>query len=147
MTDGASPITFAENLKGADLEEGTAFAPRFDDKGLIPAIAVHADTGEVLMFAWMNADALRNTIATGEAWYWSRSRNELWHKGATSGQIQKLREMRVDCDQDVVLLRVVPEREGACHVGYRSCFYRSVQRTADGGVELKFEETEKVGKK
>ena len=147
MSEGASRIAFAQDLHGTDLEEGTAFAPRFDDKGLIPAIAAHAETGEVLMFAWMNDEALRNTIETGEAWYWSRSRGELWHKGETSGQIQKVREIRTDCDQDVILLRVVPEREGACHVGYRSCFFRSLRRTADGGVELKFEETEKVGKK
>ena len=82
--------------------------------------------------------------STGEAWYWSRSRNELWHKGATSGQIQKITEIRTDCDQDVILLKVVPEREGACHVGYRSCFYRSVHTDEDGKTRLVFEETGKV---
>lgn len=142
--DDASGIEFAEDLPRAALEEGETFAPRFDEHGLIPAIATHAETGEVLMVAWMNAAALKNTIASGEAWYWSRSRGELWHKGATSGQIQKVREIRTDCDQDAILLRVVPEKEGACHVGYRACFYRSVQRTGDGGVRLQFEETEKV---
>lgn len=146
MTGGQAPIIFATGLPDAEIEEGETFAPRFDGAGLIPAIATHADTGEVLMFAWMNADALRNTISSGEAWYWSRSRNELWHKGATSGQIQKVREIRTDCDQDVILLRVLPEKEGACHVGYRSCFYRSVRQGVDGSVQLTFEETDKVGK-
>jgi phosphoribosyl-AMP cyclohydrolase len=144
MPPDAAGIAFSDGLGKADLEEGTDFAPRFDADGLIPAIATQADTGEILMFAWMNADALKHTLATGEAWYWSRSRNELWHKGATSGQIQKITEIRTDCDQDVILLKVVPEREGACHVGYRSCFYRSVHTDEDGQTRLVFEETGKV---
>ena len=144
-TDDPSSVTFAENLPKNELEEGDRFAPAFDANGLIPAIAQHADTGEILMFAWMNADALSKSIETGEAWYFSRSRGELWHKGATSGQIQDIREIRTDCDQDVILLSVVPRRDGACHVGYRSCFYRSVQSDNAGGVSLTFEETEKVG--
>ena len=144
MTDPVSGIVFANNLEKAELEEGETFAPQFDENGLIPAVAAHADTGEILMVAWMNADALRKTLSDGEAWYWSRSRRELWHKGATSGQIQKVVEIRVDCDQDVILLRVRPESEGACHVGYRSCFYRSVAREKGGGVRLQFEETKKV---
>jgi phosphoribosyl-AMP cyclohydrolase len=146
VIETAPPIRFADGLSKDRLEEGDEFAPRFDPDGLIPAIAVHAETDEILMFAWMNAEALRNTLVSGEAWYWSRSRNELWHKGATSGQIQKIVEIRTDCDQDVLQLRVMPEREGACHVGYRSCFYRSVQKTDDGNVRLRFEETEKVSK-
>ena len=144
MSDPTARIVFAENLDKAELEEGERFAPRFDADGLIPAITTHAETGEVLMFAWMNAESLKRTIASGEAWYWSRSRSELWHKGATSGQIQTVTEMRIDCDQDVILLCVVPQKEGACHVGYRSCFYRSVQKEEGGGVRLAFEETEKL---
>ena len=143
---GDAPFGFspAAALSRKELEEGNVFAPRFDADGLIPAIAQHTETGDVLMFAWMNADALGNTIETGEAWYWSRSRNELWHKGATTGQIQKITEIRTDCDQDVILLQVVPQRAGACHVGYNSCFFRSVQKSESGDIRLTFEETEKV---
>ena len=110
------------------LERGDVLAPAFDANGLIAAIATHAETGEVLMFAWMNAQALERTLATGEAHYFSRSRNELWHKGATSGQIQLVEEVRIDCDQDCVWLKVTPEGDGgACHVGFRSCFYRVIE--------------------
>jgi phosphoribosyl-AMP cyclohydrolase len=109
------------------LEHGDVLAPRFDANGLIAAIATHADTGEVLMFAWMNAEALARTLDTGEAHYFSRSRNELWHKGATSGQIQSVVEARIDCDQDAVWLKVRPQGDGgACHTGARSCFYRVI---------------------
>ena len=109
------------------LEHGAALAPRFDADGLIAAVATHADTGEVLMFAWMNAEALAKTRATGEAHYFSRSRNELWRKGATSGQIQKVVEARIDCDQDAIWLKVLPQGDGgACHTGARSCFYRTL---------------------
>jgi phosphoribosyl-AMP cyclohydrolase len=111
-----------------DLEQGETLAPRFDANGLIAAIATHADTGEVLMFAWMNAEALSRTLETGEAHYFSRSRNELWHKGATSGQIQRVVEARIDCDQDAVWLKVRPQGDGgACHTGARSCFYRVIE--------------------
>lgn len=107
------------------LEHGAELAPRFDEHGLIAAIATHAETGEVLMFAWMNDEALRLTIETSEAHYWSRSRRELWRKGATSGQIQQVVELRVDCDQDCILIKVLPQGDGgACHTGARSCFYR-----------------------
>lgn len=110
------------------LEHGDVLAPRFDANGLIAAVATHADTGEILMFAWMNAEALAKTIETKEAWYFSRSRNELWHKGATSGQIQEVIEAMVDCDQDCIWLRVRPQGDGgACHTGARSCFYRIVE--------------------
>ena len=110
------------------LERGEVIAPRFDANGLIAAIAQHADTGEVLMLAWMNAQALRLTLDTGEAHYFSRSRNALWKKGETSGQVQRIVEMRLDCDQDAVLLKVRPQGDGgACHVGFRSCFYRVVE--------------------
>lgn len=109
------------------LERGAIIAPRFDASGLIAAIAQHADTGEVLMLAWMNAEALRLTLNTGEAHYFSRSRNALWKKGETSGQVQTIVEVRFDCDQDAVLLKVRPQGDGgACHVGFRSCFYRLV---------------------
>ena len=110
------------------LERGSAITPRFNADGLIAAIAVDADDGAVLMFAWMNAEALRLTLDTSEAHYFSRSRNALWKKGETSGQIQTVVEMRFDCDQDAVLLRVRPQGDGgACHVGFRSCFYRVVR--------------------
>ena len=123
MTDA----TFPTAASTEDLELGTVLAPRFDANGLVAAVTTHAETGEVLMLAWMNAQALRLTLDTGEAHYFSRSRGELWKKGETSGQIQKVVEVRVDCDQDAVLLKVLPQGDGgACHVGYRSCFYRVV---------------------
>ena len=110
------------------LEQGATLSPRFDAAGLIAAIATHAGTGEVLMLGWMNAEALERTLATGEAHYFSRSRNELWHKGATSGQIQVIDEIRVDCDQDAVWLKVRPQGDGgACHTGAVSCFYRLIE--------------------
>lgn len=110
----------------ADLETTTALTPRFDDRGLITAVAVDQASREVLMVAYMNAEALRLTINTGEAHYWSRSRQALWHKGATSGQVQTVHELRLDCDQDAVLLRVSQAGGGACHTGRFSCFYRKV---------------------
>jgi phosphoribosyl-AMP cyclohydrolase len=111
-----------------ELERGALLAPRFDANGLIAAIAQHAQTGEVLMIGWMNAQALRQTLDLGQAVYFSRSRNEIWHKGATSGQFQQIVEIRIDCDQDCVLLKVLPQGDGgACHVGFRSCFYRVVE--------------------
>ena len=113
------------------LETGNVLAPRFGPDGLIAAIAQHADTGEVLMLAWMNAEALRATLASGEAVYFSRARQALWKKGETSGQVQVVAEVRIDCDQDAVLLRVRPQGDGgACHVGARTWFFRSV--TPDG---------------
>jgi len=107
------------------LEEGTVLSPRFDSNGLVTVVATEADSGAVLMVAHMNAEALKRSIETGEAWYWSRSRQELWHKGATSGQIQTIVEMRVDCDQDAIWLKVkVGGDGGCCHTGRCSCFYR-----------------------
>ena len=144
MPDRRLVLTLSADLPKEVIEEGNVFAPVFDENGLIPAITAHAETNEVLMFAWMNADSIESTLKSGEAWYWSRSRNELWHKGATSGQIQKVIELRIDCDQDVLLLKVIPERPGACHVGYNSCFYRSVQISEEGTTSLRFEESEKV---
>jgi phosphoribosyl-AMP cyclohydrolase len=110
------------------LEQGTLLAPRFDANGLIAAVATHAETGEILMLAWMNAEALDLTLKTGEAHYYSRSRGALWKKGETSGQVQKLVEARIDCDQDAVWIKVLPQGDGgACHVGFRSCFYRVIE--------------------
>nr|WP_047578717.1 phosphoribosyl-AMP cyclohydrolase [Methylobacterium sp. ZNC0032] len=107
------------------LEEGNMLSPRFDANGLVTVVATEADSGAVLMVAHMNAEALRRSIDTGEAWYWSRSRQELWHKGATSGQVQTIVEMRVDCDQDALWLKVkVAGDGGCCHTGRCSCFYR-----------------------
>jgi phosphoribosyl-AMP cyclohydrolase len=117
------------------LEEGASLTPRYDAQGLITAVATDAVSGDVLMVAHMNAEALERTLATGEAHYWSRSRQELWHKGATSGEIQKLVELRIDCDQDAVWLKVEQQGGGCCHVGYPSCFYRVV-RAADGAPLL-----------
>ncbi|MDR7038351.1 phosphoribosyl-AMP cyclohydrolase [Methylobacterium sp. BE186] len=123
----------------AEVEEGDAFTPRFDANGLVSCIAVDARDGQVLMLAHMNAESLRRTLETGEAWYWSRSRGELWHKGATSGQVQRVVEMRVDCDQDAVLIRVeVGGDGGCCHTGRRACFYRSVSlEPSDGRATLR----------
>jgi phosphoribosyl-AMP cyclohydrolase len=115
----------------AALERGSVLAPRFNSDGLIAAVATDAATGEVLMLAWMNAEALRLTLETGEAHYYSRSRAALWRKGETSGQLQAVRELRVDCDQDAVWMKVsVGGDGGACHVGFRSCFYRVVENGA-----------------
>ena len=114
-------------------EEGLSFSPKFDASGLVTCVATDADSGEVLMVAHMNEDALRKTIESGEAWYFSRSRNALWRKGETSGHTQRVVEIRIDCDQDAIWLRV--EQQGAaCHTGRRSCFYRKV--SADGGGQL-----------
>ena len=122
-----APFTVAADKQA--LERGAELAPRFDEKGLIAAVATHAETGEVLMLAWMNAEALKLTIDTGEAHYFSRSRQALWKKGETSGQVQRVTELRVDCDQDAVWIKVLPQGDGgACHVGFRSCFYRALDQ-------------------
>jgi phosphoribosyl-AMP cyclohydrolase len=115
----------------AALERGAVLAPTFNADGLIAAVATDARSGEVLMLAWMNAEALRLTLDTGHAHYYSRSRRALWKKGESSGQVQTVTELRVDCDQDAVWLKVVPGGDGgACHVGFRSCFYRVVENGA-----------------
>lgn len=118
------------------LETGTLLAPRFDEHGLITAVATDAESGHVLMVAHMNAEALQRTLDTGEAHYWSRSRQELWHKGATSGQRQHIIELRIDCDQDAVWLRVRQDGGGCCHVGYPLCFYRVVRSVGNGEAAL-----------
>jgi phosphoribosyl-AMP cyclohydrolase len=125
-----------------DREEGLALKPKFDASGLVTCVATDAATGEVLMVAHMNDEALHKTITSGEAWYFSRSRNALWRKGETSGHTQRVIEMRIDCDQDAVWLRV--EQQGAaCHTGRRSCFYRNVTES-DGGGRLSFVDAEKL---
>jgi phosphoribosyl-AMP cyclohydrolase len=119
-----------------DIEEGLKFQPKFDAAGFVTCVATDADSGEVLMVAHMNDEALRRTIASGEAWYFSRSRNALWRKGETSGQTQRVVEMRLDCDQDAVWIRV--EQTGAaCHTGRHSCFYRKIDGV-DGDTRLSF---------
>ena len=138
---------FAERATVEQVEEGAELAPKFDDRGLIPAVTTDFESGELLMHGFMNEEALRRTIKTGEAHYYSRSREAVWHKGATSGLVQNIVEMRIDDDQDCVWLRVRVGGNGAsCHVGYRSCFYRSLPTGAlpDAPVTLTFEETEKV---
>jgi phosphoribosyl-AMP cyclohydrolase len=125
-----------------DIEEGLAFRPKFDASGLVTCVATDIGTGEVLMVAHMNDEALRKTIASGEAWYFSRSRNALWRKGETSGQVQRVVEMRMDCDQDAVWIRV--EQTGAaCHTGRRSCFYRAVS-SGEGGAQLSFVDADRL---
>ena len=138
---------FAERATVEQVEEGVELAPKFDDRGLIPAVTTDFESGELLMHGFMNEEALRRTIESGEAHYFSRSREAIWHKGATSGLVQNIIEMRIDDDQDCVWLRVRVGGNGAsCHVGYRSCFYRSLPTGAlpDAPVTLTFEETEKV---
>ncbi|MEM6333175.1 MAG: phosphoribosyl-AMP cyclohydrolase [Planctomycetota bacterium] len=136
--------TFSQRLSVEQVEEGNDLAPKFDADGLIPVVTTDFDSGEVLMHAYMNAEALTKTIELGEAVYWSRSRKVLWHKGATSGLVQIVREMRIDDDQDCVWLRVDVQGGASCHVGYRSCFYRAVPTGDQAGDELAYTETEKV---
>lgn len=127
MTPTDPTPSFPAARTRADLETADSLTPRFDGQGLLPCITVDAASAEVLMLAYMNDQALARTIETGEAWYWSRSRKALWRKGETSGQTQTVVEMRVDCDQDAILLKVrVGGDGGCCHTGRRSCFYRSV---------------------
>ncbi len=126
----------------SDREEGLAFQPKFDASGLVTCVATDAASGDVLMVAHMNEEALRKTIASGEAWYFSRSRDALWRKGETSGQTQRVVEMRMDCDQDAVWIRV--EQQGAaCHTGRRSCFYRAVTGS-NGDTRLSFVDAERL---
>jgi len=127
----------------SEIEEGLAFAPQFGADGLITAVATDAKSGDVLMVAHMNAEALRRTIESGEAWYYSRSRKALWKKGESSGHVQRVVELRVDCDQDALWLKVEQDGPGACHTGRRSCFYRAVPLKA-GGASLEFRDGDKT---
>jgi phosphoribosyl-AMP cyclohydrolase len=134
---------FAVRGTDREIEIGTQFAPKFDEHGLIACIVADANDGEVLMLAHMNEEALVRTIETGDAWFWSRSRQQLWRKGESSGNTLAIQEMRVDCDQDAILLKVQISGNGvACHTGVRSCFYRklTVKQTADKSLSLGFVE-------
>src|SRR5207344_3585430 len=135
------PVSTSEHSH--DREEGLAFQPKFDASGLVTCVATDAATGDVLMVAHMNGEALRRTIESGEAWYYSRSRDALWRKGETSGHTQRVVELRVDCDQDALWLKVEQAGEGACHTGRRSCFYRAVPLGRTGSVTLEFRDAEK----
>ena len=138
-------IKFEERKTIEQVEESTELAPKFDQDGLIPVVTTDFSSGEVLMQGYMNDEAFRQTISIGEAVYYSRSRKTLWHKGKTSGLVQNIKEIRIDDDQDCVWLRVDVKGGASCHVGYRSCFYRSVPFKGDGSkTVLKFEENEKV---
>lgn len=135
---------FKPRLTVQQVEEGLELAPKFDREGLLPVVTTDFQSGELLMHAYMNAEALATTMELGEAVYWSRSRQQLWHKGATSGLVQIVREIRIDDDQDAVWLRVEVQGGASCHVGYRSCFYRSVPFGPSVGGKLTFTEEEKV---
>jgi len=140
-------IFFEKRKSVEQVEESSELAPKFDQNGIIPVVTTDYDTGEVLMQAYMNEEAFKRTIKLGEAVYYSRSRKKIWHKGQTSGLIQKIKEIRIDDDQDCVWLRVDVMGGASCHVGYRSCFYRSIpfgpQQTSSD-TSLQFEEKEKV---
>ena len=142
-------VPFKTRVSIEQVEEGNDLAPKFDDRGLITVVTTDASSGELLMQGYMNAEALRLTVTTGEAHYYSRSRQVLWHKGATSGFVQKVRECLVDDDQDCIWLRVDVAGGASCHVGYRSCFYRRIPTGAElgepaGEVELIWTDTDKV---
>lgn len=141
---------FAERTSVEQVEEGTDLAPKFDEKGVIPCITQHAETREILMFAFMNEEAFRLTIETRLAHYWSRSRQKLWKKGETSGMTQQVQRILIDDDQDCVIIEVTlasPDaggEEASCHVGYRTCFYREVVGQGDEKPVLSFIENEKA---
>jgi phosphoribosyl-AMP cyclohydrolase len=132
----------SNDIEANDVEEGLAFRPKFDASGLVTCVATDAASSEVLMVAHMNDEALRRTIASGEAWYFSRSRGALWRKGETSGQTQRVVEMRMDCDQDAVWIRV-DQTGAACHTGRRSCFYRRID-PGEGGARLTFVDADRL---
>lgn len=136
MSDTSSPA-FSPRGSTADIEQGRDFQPKLDKDGLIAAIVTDADTGTVLMFAWMNAEALKLSLDTGVAHFWSRSRGRIWRKGEESGNTLAIREARVDCDQDAIWLRVSVAGAGvACHTGATSCFYRTISLGGDGPRRL-----------
>ena len=140
-----SEIIFEKRKSVEQIEESTDLAPKFDENGIIPVVTTDYSSGEVLMQGYMNEEAFKKTIETGQAVYFSRSRNVLWHKGKTSGLIQTIKEIRIDDDQDSVWLRVEVTGGASCHVGYRSCFYRSIPLGDNKTkIVLQFEEKEKV---
>jgi phosphoribosyl-AMP cyclohydrolase len=128
----------------SEIEEGLAFAPQFGTDGLVTAVVTDAKSGDVLMVAHMDAEALAKTIESGEAWYYSRSRKKLWKKGESSGHVQRVVELRVDCDQDALWLKVEQQGAGACHTGRRLCFYRVVPLGKGSAVTLEFRDAEKA---
>jgi len=143
-------IEFDKRVTVEQVEEGTSLSPKFDENGVIPCITIHAKTKEVLMFAYMNEEAMKLTITSGFAHYWSRSRKILWKKGETSGMYQKIERILIDDDQDSLVLEVLLDepdkggKEASCHVGYRSCFYREIPiNQVDGKIKLEFIEDEK----
>ena len=141
-----SNVEFEKRKSIEQVEESTELAPKFDEKGLIPVVTTDFSSGEVLMQGYMNEEAFKKTISLGEAVYFSRSRQALWHKGKTSGLIQKIKEIRIDDDQDAVWLSVDIGNGSSCHVGYRSCFYRSIPLGKIENareIKMKFEEKEK----
>jgi phosphoribosyl-AMP cyclohydrolase len=142
-TAGRRGLTVAESMSTKESEEGLVMAPKFDADGLVTCIATDAGSGELLMVAHMNAEALKRTIETGEAWYFSRSRKALWRKGESSGHTQRVAEMRVDCDQDAIWIKVEQHGPGACHTGRRSCFYRVVPLKQTGAITLEFRDADK----
>jgi len=147
MTAAAGKASrFAARGTTQEIEEGLAFAPKFDQDGLISCVVTDATTGEVLMFAHMNEEALARTIETGEAWFYSRSRGTLWRKGESSGHALRVNELRVDCDQDALWIKAQPQGPGACHTGRRSCFYRAVRLESPAGptTQLEFRDGERV---
>jgi len=134
-----------DNIK--EVEEGKYLEPKFDENGLIPVITTDFKTGEVLMHGYMNEESLKKTIETKEAHYWSRSRKKIWHKGQLSGFVQKIKEIRIDDDQDSIWLTVDIGKGASCHVGYRSCFYRSIplgkiKNTKE--LQMEFKENKKI---
>ena len=140
----ADQSAFAKPGPTQEVEEGRALTPKFDADGLITAVVTDVASGELLMVAHMNADALAKTIESREAWYFSRSRRALWRKGETSGHVQRIVEMRIDCDQDAVWIKVEQEGPGACHTGRRSCFYRALPLGKAGAVTLEFRDGDKL---
>jgi phosphoribosyl-AMP cyclohydrolase len=140
----SNSVSVIAMVSHADIEEGLRLLPKFDADGLLTAVVTDAANGDVLMVAHMNAEAVAKTIETGEAWYFSRSRKKLWKKGESSGHGQRVLELRVDCDQDALWLKVEQAGPGACHTGRRSCFYRAVPLGQKGAVKLEFHEAEKT---
>ena len=138
-------VPFASRISVKQVEESDQLAPKFDDNGCIPCVTVHAESKEILMFAFMNSEALKLSISTGLAHYWSRSREKLWKKGETSGMFQNIKRILIDDDQDCVVIEVTLTppptggKEASCHVGYRSCFYRAIPVRPDSADDIKLE--------
>jgi phosphoribosyl-AMP cyclohydrolase len=137
------PVSSPVSSSQAGIEEDLTFRPRFDASGLVTCVATDATTGDVLMVAHMNEEALRRTVETGDAWYYSRSRKALWRKGESSGQVQRVVEMRTDCDQDAIWIKV-EQRGAACHTGRRSCFYRAVTKGENGEARVRFVDADRL---